>query len=49
MTNERLRMTVDALCERIVDENGIESLFAILGSVGLSEDEMIELGWLQKE
>lgn len=49
MTSEKLRMTVDALCEHIADQEGLESLFAILGSIGLSGDDLIELGWMQKE
>ena len=49
MSNERLRKTVDALCEHIANEEGLESLYAILGSAGLSQDDLIELGWMQKE
>lgn len=49
MLNERLRETVDELCTHIADREGVYSLLAILNSIGLTEEELIELGWMEKE
>lgn len=49
MLNERLRETVDELCVHIADREGVDSLLAILNSIGLTKEELIELGWMEKE
>ena len=44
-----MRKAVDALAEHIAEREGVETLYSLFGSVGLTSEEMIELGWLTKE